>query len=54
MTVCMTSVGKPLKASDYAEEFLSGVEGAPRSAVKKLTQQIESDLIRATINAPDW
>lgn len=38
----------------YKQEFLSGVEGAPRSAVKRLTAAIERELTEATINAPDW
>lgn len=39
---------------DYAEEFLSGKEGAPKSAVKRLTKKIEDDMHRLTVNAPDW
>lgn len=38
----------------YKEQFLSGVEGASRAAVKRLTRAIESELLEATINAPDW
>jgi glycerol-3-phosphate O-acyltransferase/dihydroxyacetone phosphate acyltransferase len=38
----------------YKEQFLSGVEGAPRAAVKRLTRAIETELTAATINAPDW
>ena len=37
----------------YKQEFFSGVEGAPRSAVKRLTAAIERELTEATINAPD-
>lgn len=38
----------------YKEEFFSGVEGAPRAAIKRLTRDIEGELFAATINAPDW
>jgi glycerol-3-phosphate O-acyltransferase / dihydroxyacetone phosphate acyltransferase len=38
----------------YKEEFQSGMEGAPRAAVKRLTRAIENELVEATINAPDW
>lgn len=39
---------------DYAEDFLSGKEGAPKLAVKRLTKKIEDDMHRLTVNAPDW
>lgn len=39
---------------EYREQFFSGVEGAPRAAVKRLTRAIEMELVEATINAPDW
>lgn len=39
---------------EYENQFLSDVEGEPRVAVKCLTQRIEAELTRATINAPDW
>jgi hypothetical protein len=38
----------------YKEEFMSGIEGAPRTAIKRLTRAIEGELVEATINAPDW
>lgn len=40
--------------ADYEDQFLSSVEGEPRAAVKRLSQRIESELVRLTINAPDW
>lgn len=46
--------GQPIKLDDYKEQFFSGVEGGPRAAVKRLTAQIEKELVEATINAPDW
>ena len=39
---------------EYIDQFLSDVEGAPRTAVKRLTATIERELLEATINAPDW
>lgn len=38
----------------FMEEFYSTAEGAQRSAVKRLTRKIESELVAATVNAPDW
>ena len=38
----------------FKEQFCSSEEGAPRAAVKRLTQAIKEQLIEATINAPDW
>jgi glycerol-3-phosphate O-acyltransferase/dihydroxyacetone phosphate acyltransferase len=39
---------------DFAGEFMSGEEGAPKSAVKRLTKRIEDDMRRLTINSPEW
>ncbi|PSR72629.1 hypothetical protein PHLCEN_2v11513 [Hermanssonia centrifuga] len=38
----------------YMDQFLSSEEGAARAAVKRLTANIEQELVQATINAPDW
>lgn len=38
----------------YIEQFSSPTEGAPRIAVKRLTRAIESGLVGATVNGPDW
>lgn len=46
--------GRPIKVDPYKEEFFSGVEGASRAAVKRITRAIETELLTATINAPDW
>ncbi|KAJ3570953.1 hypothetical protein NP233_g4059 [Leucocoprinus birnbaumii] len=46
--------GRPIKMDPYKEQFFSSEEGAPRAAVKRLTQAIEQELIEASINAPDW
>ncbi|KAG5715948.1 Glycerol-3-phosphate O-acyltransferase 2 [Termitomyces sp. T112] len=46
--------GQPITLDAYKEQFISGGEGASRAAVKRLTRAIESELLEATINAPDW
>ncbi|KAJ7122064.1 hypothetical protein C8R43DRAFT_1149056 [Mycena crocata] len=46
--------GQPITMDSYIEQFLSGSEGAPRTAVKRLSRAIESGLVGATVNAPDW
>ncbi|KAH8116623.1 hypothetical protein DFH11DRAFT_1829583 [Phellopilus nigrolimitatus] len=52
--VSIFTFGEPISLTEYEGQFLSSVEGEPRAAVKHLTQRIESDLTRLTINAPDW
>ncbi|KAJ8583317.1 hypothetical protein M405DRAFT_799415 [Rhizopogon salebrosus TDB-379] len=46
--------GEPISMDEYKEQFFSGIEGAPRAAVKRLTRAIERELVEGTINAPDW
>ncbi|TFK25729.1 hypothetical protein FA15DRAFT_668252 [Coprinopsis marcescibilis] len=46
--------GQPISAAYYKDQFFSGEENASRNAVKSLTRKIESELVEATINAPDW
>ncbi|KAM5533716.1 hypothetical protein V8D89_012589, partial [Ganoderma adspersum] len=46
--------GQPIRMEDYLGQFMSGEEGAPRAAVKRLTAVIERELTQSTINAPDW
>lgn len=46
--------GQPITLDAYKQQFFSDVEGAQRAAVKRLTRAIESELLGATINAPDW
>jgi hypothetical protein len=50
----LVDYGKPIVVDDYLEEFLSEIEGAARSAAKRLTRDIEDWLVKSTINAPDW
>jgi hypothetical protein len=38
----------------YEKEFMSGEEGANKHAVKRLTRAIEVELLKTTLNAPDW
>jgi glycerol-3-phosphate O-acyltransferase/dihydroxyacetone phosphate acyltransferase len=38
----------------YEAEFLSEKEGDSKLAVKRLTRQIELDMRKASVNAPDW
>ncbi|KZT04264.1 glycerol-3-phosphate-acyltransferase [Laetiporus sulphureus 93-53] len=46
--------GPPMSIDPYLEQFMSIEEGAPRSAVKRLTAALEQKLIETTVNAPDW
>jgi len=43
--------GQTLDVDDYVEEFLNG---APKTAVKKMTSEIEKRLRLVTPNAKDW
>lgn len=38
----------------YVDEFLSGEEGAAKSAVKRLTAKVEEEMTKLTVNAEDW
>ncbi|GAA5877846.1 hypothetical protein JCM3774_000194 [Rhodotorula dairenensis] len=42
--------GPNISVEPYVEEFLV----SPKTAVKKLTQRIREELIKVTVNAPDW
>ncbi|KAF9566800.1 glycerol-3-phosphate-acyltransferase [Agrocybe pediades] len=46
--------GQPISIEPFKEEFFSGVDGASRAAVKKITRVIENELVSTSINAPDW
>ena len=54
MFKAVSRFSEPIHVSEYKAEFNSEEEGASRIAVKKLTQKIENELFRSTINAPDW
>ncbi|KAF9063973.1 glycerol-3-phosphate-acyltransferase [Rhodocollybia butyracea] len=45
---------RPISMDPYKELFFSDVEGAPRAAAKQLSQAIESELLKHTVNATDW
>ncbi|GAA5989981.1 hypothetical protein JCM10908_002407 [Rhodotorula pacifica] len=42
--------GPNISVEPYIDEFLV----SPKTAVKKLTQRIREELIKVTVNAPDW
>lgn len=46
--------GQPITTDRYQDEFGSPVEGASRNAIKRLTRDIEGELVASTVNAPDW
>jgi len=48
------SYGKPITMDAYEEEFMSDAEGANKHAVKRLTRTLEVELLKASVNAPDW
>lgn len=50
----MTRFGEPISMDEYEQQFLSSDPQLVRAAVKGLTHRIEGELIRFTINAPDW
>lgn len=39
---------------EFSEEFLSGKEGAAKSAVKRLTARVEDEILSLTVNGEDW
>lgn len=46
--------GPMITMDDFKDEFLSGVEGANKMAVKRLTKRMELEMHKMTVNAPDW
>lgn len=46
--------GHPITMDAYEEEFLSTADGAAKKAVKRLTKKIELEMLKLTINSPDW
>lgn len=48
------SYGEPISMEGYEEDFLSKEEGSSRSAVKRMTRKLELEMMKLTINAPDW
>lgn len=48
--IAILRFGKKISIEPYIEEFLVD----PKAAVKKLTAKISEELIKVTVNAPDW
>ncbi|KAJ3772017.1 glycerol-3-phosphate-acyltransferase [Lentinula raphanica] len=46
--------GQPISMDPYKEQFFSEIEGASRVAAKQLSRDIEEELTKHTVNAPDW
>ncbi|KAJ9108766.1 hypothetical protein QFC21_000086 [Naganishia friedmannii] len=46
--------GAPITTEAFEEEFLSQDEGANKLAVKRLTKTLELEMMKLTVNAPDW
>ncbi|KAJ6507374.1 hypothetical protein C8R47DRAFT_1037202 [Mycena vitilis] len=46
--------GRPITMDPYIDQFSSEAEGAPRTAVKRLSRAIESALVASTVNGSDW
>ena len=48
--------GNPIKLHPYASQYLNGVQGSSveRDSIQALTSTIEKELIKLTVNAPDW
>lgn len=38
----------------FEQQFLSEEEGANKLAVKRLTKTLELEMMKLTVNAPDW
>ncbi|KAJ9102947.1 hypothetical protein QFC19_004503 [Naganishia cerealis] len=46
--------GVPITTDSFEEEFLSEDEGANKLAVKRLTKTLELEMMKLTVNGPDW
>jgi glycerol-3-phosphate O-acyltransferase/dihydroxyacetone phosphate acyltransferase len=46
--------GAPITMDAFEEQFLSEEEGANKLAVKRLTKTLELEMMKLTVNAPDW
>ncbi|KAJ3886996.1 glycerol-3-phosphate-acyltransferase [Lentinula edodes] len=51
---CLPRFGQPISIDPYKEQFFSDTEGASRAAAKRLSHDIETELTKHTVNAPDW
>lgn len=46
--------GPPITMDAFEDQFLSEDEGANKLAVKRLTKTLELEMMKLTVNAPDW
>lgn len=46
--------GPPITMDAFEQQFLSEEEGANKIAVKRLTKTLELEMMKLTVNAPDW
>lgn len=46
--------GKPITMDDFEDDFMSLEEGVSKQAVKRLTKRLELEMMKMSINAPDW
>ena len=46
--------GQPITMDAFEQQFLSAEEGANKIAVKRLTKTLELEMMKLTVNAPDW
>ncbi|KAJ4488873.1 glycerol-3-phosphate-acyltransferase [Lentinula edodes] len=53
-SVSALTFGQPISIDPYKEQFFSDTEGASRAAAKRLSHDIETELTKHTVNAPDW
>ena len=54
MTYLVIRFGKPISIKSYEDEFLSTEQEKLRVVAKRLTAEIECEMIKLTINARDW
>lgn len=53
MKVCVI-YGKPIGFHPFARQYSTGTEEDRREAINALTYEIQENLIKLTVNAPDW
>lgn len=52
--ILLSRFGNPISMKSYQEEFFLAEQGQSRAVAKRLTSEIEHELIKLTINSPDW
>ena len=48
------SYGKPITMDAYAGDFINGDDTLRRATVKRLTKDIYVEMVKMTVNSPDW